>query len=65
MTKIADAKITQTKVAMIREQGYPQGVPAQVYLNCRCGSKPLTDINLKLNVNCLCGKSYTYNGWII
>ena len=56
--------IIQTKVAMIHEQGYPMGVKAPVYLNCKCGAKPSTDINTQADVNCSCGKVYQYNGWI-
>jgi hypothetical protein len=53
------------KVAIIRQQGDEVGKPAPVYLNCPCGAKPPTDINTKLDVKCICGKTYTYNGWII
>jgi len=58
------SNVTQTKVAMIREQGYQMGKPAPLYLNCKCGAKPSTDIDTKADVNCSCGKVYTYNGWI-
>ena len=57
--------LTQTKVAMIRQPGYEQGKPAPLYLNCKCGAKPETSIDTKENVKCICGKEYTYNGWIL
>jgi len=57
-------ELRQAKVAMIRVEGYPDGVRAPLYLNCKCGAKPLTDIDTKKDVVCNCGKVYTYNGWI-
>lgn len=56
--------VIQTKVAMIRQTGYPMGQTGPVYLNCKCGAKPSTDITTKVDVVCSCGKTYTYNGWI-
>jgi hypothetical protein len=56
--------LKQTKVAMIRVDGYPQGVSAPCYLNCKCGAKPLTNLDTEADVKCACGVTYSYNGWI-
>ena len=56
--------LKQIKVAMIRDDSYPMGVSAPVYLHCPCGANPATDLETKKNVHCQCGKTYNYNGWV-
>lgn len=56
-----------TKVAWIRESGYPQGQPAPGYFDCLCGIR-ITDIEFgqKENVGCVgCGRVYNGQGWIV
>lgn len=57
--------LTLKKVAMIRVPGYPQGVPAPMYLNCPCGIKPMTDLETGFDVVCRCGRKFSYNGYVI
>lgn len=52
-----------TKVAMVREPGYPVGVTAPMYLNCPCGAKPATDGSA--DVACACGQRYSGTGWVM
>ena len=55
---------TKAKVAMIREPGYPVGVPAPCYLRCPCGAKPST-VPGGATVTChQCGTTYTSTGWV-
>ena len=54
-----------TKVAMIRDNSFPVGTMAPLYLKCPCGEKNQTNIDLKENITCKCGQEFTYNGWLI
>lgn len=56
--------LTLMKVAMIRKEGYPVGVSAPVYLKCPCGAKPDTNLDTEADVTCVCGRLFTYNGYI-
>lgn len=47
-----------TKVAIIRDKH------GSIYLNCKCGAKPETNIETKKDVTCECGKTFSYNGWV-
>ena len=56
-----------TKVAMIREPGYPAGQAAPCYLNCPCGAKPRTSVTADPEitfVECACGRVYDTAGWL-
>jgi hypothetical protein len=60
------ATMRLTKVAMIREPGYPVGQPAPLYLNCPCGAKPRTDARDPefTFIECACGRVYDSLGWL-
>ena len=50
-----------TKKAIIRDEGYPVGIPAPCHIECLCGqSIPANDDR---NV-CPCGVVYDSRGWI-
>lgn len=51
------------KVAMIRKPGPPIGQLGEVYLNCPCGAKPDTQLNVP-DVWCQCGAKYSWDGHI-
>lgn len=53
-----------TKRALKREQGYPVGTPAPIYLDCECGHHLTMPIG-QLRVQCVCGIEYDAMGWII
>ncbi len=57
--------MTLIKVAMMRHDGYPEGVKAPVYLKCPCGAKPDTNLDTQENVTCSCGRVFTYRGYIV
>lgn len=55
------------KRAVKREEGYPIGVPAPVYLDCECGhhlNLPVIS-GLPMTFICLCGREYDSRGWIL
>jgi hypothetical protein len=51
------------KKALIREEGYPVGVPAPMYLVCICGKK--VSMPERGGVFCECGTEYSASGWIV
>jgi hypothetical protein len=56
--------VRRTKAALIREPGYPVGVPAPMYLNCSCGHK--VNVFQTSNTTCpKCGTTYDSRGWIV
>jgi hypothetical protein len=56
-----------TKRALIREHGYPVGVPAPVYLNCECGHKLSIPVvkGLPMTYQCVCLREYDAQGRIV
>ena len=60
--KEAAATVTITKKALIREEGYPAGVRAPVFVRC-CGEKvPIVD---EVNPCPNCGTQYNVAGYVI
>lgn len=55
------------KRALKRQEGYPQGVTAPLYLDCECGHKLSIPIikGLPMTYQCLCGREYDAQGWIL
>ena len=53
-----------TKQALIREPGYPIGVPAPLYIACECGEK-VSDAGTARRTVCKCGIGYDRQGWIV
>lgn len=57
--------MTKTKVAWVREPGYPVGKPAPGRLACACGGAPLSFFNASQRVVfCACGTIYTWDGYL-
>ena len=53
-----------TKVAVVRGGDAPIGEPGPLYLNCPCGAKPTTRLDLNApDVTCACGVTYSSSGW--
>lgn len=55
------------KRAIKREPGYPTGVTAPCFLDCECGYKLSLPVitGLPMTYQCLCGREYDSQGWII
>ena len=55
------------KVAMVRDERYPVGVAAPLYLRCHCGGRPrVPDASEAELVACKgCGTTYTRTGWMV
>lgn len=53
------------KVALVRDESYPQGVPAPLFLRCHCGGRPSVNPGQQI-VTCYgCGTKYTGSGWLL
>jgi hypothetical protein len=60
---IAGSSLTCTKVALRREEGYPAGVRAPMYIVCPCGTKIPAQID---GMKCDdCGRKFDSGGWIV
>lgn len=54
-----------SKKAVIREQGYPIGQPAPMYLICVCGKKnSVENYPDGPDIACTCGVQFNNRGWI-
>ena len=63
--KPSSATFGLMKLAMRRDEGYPQGVSAPCRLHCPCGEKLLINFETEETLFCSCGVVYTYDGWIV
>ncbi len=59
------------KLARIREDGVPVGIPARLYLNCPCGERlwlpdsvPVSEIE-EVRVASTCGYAYDIEGYVV
>ena len=54
------------KVACVRNPNVLVGQTAKGHLNCPCGNAPETDLDPSQgNVQCACGRLYSYSGWLL
>lgn len=56
------AALTRTKLAAIREPGYPVGQPAPTFFHCPCGEKVPA---FQGEQTCACGTRYDSRGWVL
>lgn len=56
------ASIKMTKLAAIREPGYPVGEPAPCFFHCPCGAKVPA---YQGEQACQCGTRYDARGWVM
>lgn len=50
------------KLAAVREEGHPVGVPAPCWFHCPCGSRVPAFSGVQ---TCTCGTSYDGSGWLV
>ncbi len=55
------------KRALRRDEGYPIGQPAPLYILCECGGKVPVPVvrGLPMTYQCACGVVYDAQGWIV
>jgi len=58
-------KLILKKIAWIRDEGYPVGVPAPGSFKCTCGARLPARIGQVKNIPCACGMVYDGCGWVI
>lgn len=57
------ATVEFLKVALRREDGYPVGYPAPLYVVCKCGRKIKQFSDYQFH--CDCGNEYNEDGWLL
>ena len=58
-----NSSVLLSKVALVRDESYPVGTPAPLFLRCHCGARPSVTGEV---ITCYgCGTKYTRTGWVV